>query len=60
MIPADELESFVRRCLDDPSYAAALGTRAQELVRSQLGATARTTKLLESTIRMSSSIRAAA
>jgi 3-deoxy-D-manno-octulosonic-acid transferase len=41
------LEAFVRRCLDDPAYATAIGTRAQQLVRSQLGATARTVSLLE-------------
>ena len=45
---ADELEIFVRRCLEDPAYASALGTRAQQLVRTQLGATKRTTSLLES------------
>ncbi|MEX0643343.1 MAG: 3-deoxy-D-manno-octulosonic acid transferase [Pirellulales bacterium] len=44
---AAELESFVRRCLDDPTHAAALGTRAQALVVSQLGATARTAILLD-------------
>jgi 3-deoxy-D-manno-octulosonic-acid transferase len=42
-----ELESFVRRCLAEPAYAAALGSRGQSLVRSQLGATARTIALLE-------------
>jgi 3-deoxy-D-manno-octulosonic-acid transferase len=42
-----ELESFVRRCLAEPAYAAALGARAQSLVQSQLGATARTIALLE-------------
>jgi 3-deoxy-D-manno-octulosonic-acid transferase len=45
---ADELESFVRRCLEDRQYAAALGTRAQQLVRTQLGATSRTVAILES------------
>jgi 3-deoxy-D-manno-octulosonic-acid transferase len=44
---ADALEAFVLRCLDDPAYAAGLGERAQQLVRSQLGATARTVALLE-------------
>jgi 3-deoxy-D-manno-octulosonic-acid transferase len=43
-----ELETFVRRCLEEPAYATALGARAQSLVRSQLGATARTVTLLES------------
>jgi 3-deoxy-D-manno-octulosonic-acid transferase len=44
---AQELEAFVRRCLEEPSYASELGGRAQQLVRSQLGATARTVELLE-------------
>jgi 3-deoxy-D-manno-octulosonic-acid transferase len=44
---AQALEAFVRRCLDEPQFAAALGERAQRLVRSQLGATDRTAKLLE-------------
>jgi 3-deoxy-D-manno-octulosonic-acid transferase len=44
---AGALEWFVRRCLDDPEYAKALGTRAQSLVESQLGATARTAKLIK-------------
>jgi 3-deoxy-D-manno-octulosonic-acid transferase len=48
---AHALETFVRRCLDDPQYAAALGERAQAFVRSQLGATARTTALLDSLCR---------
>ena len=34
----DELTAFVRRCLADPAYADALGRRAAELVRRQLGA----------------------
>jgi 3-deoxy-D-manno-octulosonic-acid transferase len=41
------LEAFVRRCLEELPYATALGTRAQKLVRSQLGATTRTVSLLE-------------
>ncbi|MCA9248504.1 MAG: 3-deoxy-D-manno-octulosonic acid transferase [Planctomycetales bacterium] len=41
-----ELLAFVGRCLDDPIYAAALGRRAQQLVRSQLGATTRTLERL--------------
>jgi 3-deoxy-D-manno-octulosonic-acid transferase len=60
---ADELESFVRRCLEDPAYAAALGTRAQSLVRSQLGATIRTVSLLDSLFlqtRSRASVRSAA
>jgi len=42
----DDLTAFVRRCLEDPTHAAALGRRAQELVQSQLGATGRTFALL--------------
>jgi 3-deoxy-D-manno-octulosonic-acid transferase len=41
-----ELAAFVRRCLADPAWAADLGRRAQDLVRSQLGATDRTVALL--------------
>jgi 3-deoxy-D-manno-octulosonic-acid transferase len=37
-----ELAAFVRRCLEDPAYAAALGRRAQAFVLTQLGATRRT------------------
>jgi 3-deoxy-D-manno-octulosonic-acid transferase len=43
----DELEAFVRRCLEDPQFASNLGARAKSLVQSQLGATARTLKLLD-------------
>jgi len=43
---ADELTQFVRRCLEDSTYAVALGERANELVTSQLGATERTVALL--------------
>jgi 3-deoxy-D-manno-octulosonic-acid transferase len=42
-----ELTAFVRRCLAEPAYADALGRRAADLVRRQLGATARTVELLE-------------
>jgi 3-deoxy-D-manno-octulosonic-acid transferase len=41
---------FVRRCLEEPAYAAALGERAQSFVRSQLGATARTLGLVDSLV----------
>jgi 3-deoxy-D-manno-octulosonic-acid transferase len=41
-----ELARFVRRCLEDPGYAAALGSRARSLVLGQLGATRRTFDLL--------------
>jgi 3-deoxy-D-manno-octulosonic-acid transferase len=47
------LEAFVRRCLVDPAYATALGTRAQQLVKSQLGATRRTIHLIEALFRQS-------
>jgi 3-deoxy-D-manno-octulosonic-acid transferase len=40
-----QLLDFVRRCLEEPQYAAALGGRAQGLVLSQLGATDRTLQL---------------
>lgn len=43
----DELTAFVGRCLNDPTYRQALATAAQQLVRDQLGATARTADLLE-------------
>jgi 3-deoxy-D-manno-octulosonic-acid transferase len=44
---AQSLEEFVRRSLDEPQFGADLGERAQRLVRSQLGATQRSTSLLE-------------
>jgi 3-deoxy-D-manno-octulosonic-acid transferase len=50
---ASALEAFVRRCLEDPAYATALGTRAQQLVNSQLGATARTIDLIDALFRPS-------
>ncbi|MFW6125394.1 MAG: 3-deoxy-D-manno-octulosonic acid transferase [Pirellulales bacterium] len=43
-VPA--LEAFVRRCLDQPDWAAAMGRRAQHLVLDQQGATDRTVELL--------------
>jgi len=45
---AAQFREFVRRCLEEPEYAAALGQRAQAFVCSQLGATERTFRLLES------------
>jgi len=42
-----ELESFVRHCLTDSDFAAALGCRARELVVRQQGATDRTIELVE-------------
>jgi 3-deoxy-D-manno-octulosonic-acid transferase len=50
---AHELEVFVRRCLEDPTYATSLGGRAQQLVRSQLGATAKTKHLVEALLQTS-------
>jgi len=44
----EELIRFVRRCLEDPEYAAVLGARAKELVLEQLGATERTYQLMAS------------
>jgi 3-deoxy-D-manno-octulosonic-acid transferase len=41
-----DLAAFVRRVLEDPEFAAALGQRAQALVAEQLGATERTLGLL--------------
>ena len=43
-----QFTAFVRRCLEQPDYAAALGNRARSLVLSQLGATERTQRLLSS------------
>jgi 3-deoxy-D-manno-octulosonic-acid transferase len=45
-----ELEAFVHRSLNEPQFAAALGQRAQALVRSQLGATERTVQLIDALI----------
>jgi 3-deoxy-D-manno-octulosonic-acid transferase len=42
----EELTEFVRRALVSPADAAAMGMRAQALVRSQLGATRRTIEAL--------------
>jgi 3-deoxy-D-manno-octulosonic-acid transferase len=42
-----ELATFLRQCLEQPDYAAALGQRARNLVLSQLGATQRTVGRLE-------------
>ncbi len=57
---ASELESFVRRCLDEPDFAIALGRRAQILVENQLGATSRTAALLQSLCDSPTAARAAA
>lgn len=47
---AAELESFVRRCLEEPAFATAIGQRAQALVQSQLGATRRTIELIDAAL----------
>jgi 3-deoxy-D-manno-octulosonic-acid transferase len=57
---AAELEDFVRRSLEEPAWAAALGANAQMLVQSQLGATERTLRLLESLLPEASAQRSAA
>ena len=44
------LSAFIRRCLEEPGYAASLGGRARALVAGQLGATDRTLRLLENLI----------
>jgi len=41
-----ELGHFVRRCLEQPEYAAELGRRGRDLVLGQLGATPRTLALM--------------
>ncbi|MEX1042268.1 MAG: 3-deoxy-D-manno-octulosonic acid transferase [Pirellulaceae bacterium] len=43
---AESLEDFVRHCLTAPEEAAQMGERAQALIHSQRGATARTVDLL--------------
>jgi len=43
---SDELQQFVGRCLADPDYATALGSRAADLVQQQQGATEATVHLL--------------
>ena len=44
----EELAGFVRRCLADPHFAAALGQRARQLVLEQAGAADKTCQLLQS------------
>jgi 3-deoxy-D-manno-octulosonic-acid transferase len=44
---ARQFEAFVKYCLTDPHHAAAMGSRARQLVQSQLGATGRTVELLD-------------
>lgn len=38
----NEITAFLRRCLEQPLWAEAMGSRAKEFVRSQLGAAERT------------------
>jgi 3-deoxy-D-manno-octulosonic-acid transferase len=45
-----EFTRFVRRCLEEPPFAAALGQRAQQFVQSQIGATKRTLGLVAALI----------
>jgi 3-deoxy-D-manno-octulosonic-acid transferase len=49
-----ELTAFVRRCLEDHGYAAALGANAAVVVQAQQGATERTWKLLEPLLALAS------
>jgi 3-deoxy-D-manno-octulosonic-acid transferase len=44
----EELESFVRRVLQEPAWGSALGARGRSFVLSQQGAVAQTVELLES------------
>ena len=46
----EQLTQFVSRCLEDPSFGALLGQRAQTLVLRQLGATDRTFELLSALV----------
>jgi 3-deoxy-D-manno-octulosonic-acid transferase len=48
-----ELSAFVGRCLEDRSWANALGQRARELVANQRGATDRTVTLVANLLRAS-------
>lgn len=43
----DELRQFVRRCLEDPDYALALGENARNLILAHRGATQRTIEQLQ-------------
>ena len=53
----EELTAFVRRCLEDPAWAAQLGRRAQALVLEQQGATQRTLDHLSMLVSHVQSIR---
>jgi 3-deoxy-D-manno-octulosonic-acid transferase len=50
VLDGEQFTLFVRRCLEEPEYAAARGQRAQSFVQSQLGATSRTLELLRGII----------
>ncbi len=52
----EELRQFVRRCLEDPSYAATLGENARRLILTHRGATQRTADRLEELLRQTSSL----
>jgi 3-deoxy-D-manno-octulosonic-acid transferase len=43
----EQFTRFVRRCLEEPEYAAVLGQQAKNMVLQQLGATERTLELIE-------------
>lgn len=48
---AQEMETFVRRMLEDSTLRQSLGTRAQSLVLAQRGATEKTLALIESVVK---------
>jgi len=43
----DELRQFIRRCLEDPQYGAALGANARNLILAHRGATQKTADRLQ-------------
>jgi len=55
-----ELETFVRRCLEDAAYAQTLGQNAQALVLEQTGAADRTVDLLGKLVDSDPALRRAA
>ena len=42
-----DMEQFVRRCLEEPDFAARLGSNARHLAQRQVGATQKTLELLQ-------------
>jgi 3-deoxy-D-manno-octulosonic-acid transferase len=56
----EQMESFVRRCLEDSPYAQSLGQNARSLVLEQLGATEKTVELLSRLVRYQMASRFAA